>query len=142
MFKCLGGQKLTFTGTQFKKPPPKFNQDCVTVQPTQITFTPVLAFTTLQPRRMNSCTSASIGEITTNQWTVRGYRLEFRYQLQQTHRPQTVEGRDFAGPEVSEDETGFYSRLFIVWSNVHSDQPPTFEYVSGSQTFKMWKVHL
>ena len=71
-------------------------------------------------------------KITSNQGTlqaVEGYKLEFKDQPQQSHRPQTVETRHQlraiseeiqkllekgAIQEVSEDKEGFYSRLFLV----------------------------
>ena len=71
-------------------------------------------------------------KITSNQWTlqaIKGYKLEFKDQPQQSHRPQTVETshqsrviseevqkllEKGAIQEVSENEDGFYSRLFLV----------------------------
>ena len=60
---------------------------------------------------------------------IKGYKLEFKDQPQQSHRPQTVETshqsrviseevqkllEKGAIQEVSENEDGFYSRLFLV----------------------------
>lgn len=71
-------------------------------------------------------------KITSNQWTlqaIKGYKLDFKDQPQQSHKPQTVETRQQskliseevqkllekgAIQEVTEDEEGFYSRLFLV----------------------------
>ena len=71
-------------------------------------------------------------KITSNQWTlqaVSGYRLEFRDQPQQSHRPETMESRHQAKAiseeiqkleekgairEINNDKEGFYSRLFLV----------------------------
>ena len=80
----------------------------------------------------DSPTLSAWEEITSNKWilqAVKGYKLEFKVQPQQSHRPQTVENRhqlrliseeeqkllEKGAIQVEdEDKAGFYSRWFLV----------------------------